>query len=226
MAAKSAPRTFKPTTAAWDDRVAHDAEGWTHKHYSAWAKSLTVPESRAFYTYRTPGAYWGINHYLRAGVLPRGHAQHSSLTTKDIDRLARTLDGAIARATIPEAVITYRTTALPKSVRTADGKIKLGATFFPRQFNSLSLNRGFALGFHRKRLQQGHDNVLLEVSVPAGTHAAAVDSALHGGARVTSGYTEQELLLGRDYGIKLVGEAMVDGEKIIRAEVVPPAKQR
>jgi hypothetical protein len=66
----------------------------------------------------------------------------------------------------------------------------------------------------------------LEVKVPAGTHAAAVDSALNAGELVTSGYTEQELLLGRQYGIKLLNEDVVGGVEIVHAEVVSPTGRR
>jgi len=172
---------------------------------SAWSARLSADERTAVNDY-TGVEYSTINPALRSGQVPA-----------DLQTQVDLIDAAIAKAEpLREGLTLYRTLDQAGASQTS-GLLELyqqsgsviGATYKDAAFLSTTSDRKVAEKDFEGQVQ-------LQIKVPAGVKGAAVKSVA-----VTK--KEQEVLLGRNTTLKIVGERYnrKTGRLTLKAEIVP-----
>lgn len=148
-----------------------DADRALTKTYSAWAANLSPDESDALLNYRGPTAY-PFNDTLRAG-----------LSNPYMDREVDRLDSALRGTRLPYTLDVWRGV---QSLGSLDGEV--GDVVSDAGYFSTSLDLPTA------QRRAGDSGTLIQLQVPAGTHAAYIE--MFGGVGKESD-KEYELLLPR-----------------------------
>lgn len=196
-AAKPAPASGdKPVTYTRREDRAAAAQQATSTH-GEWAKGLSKEQGKALDTYIGED-YKDVNKSLRDGKNPANHPG-----------LVEHMDAAIAAAPpLPHDAVMYRGIG-PGLAK----QLQPGATFEDKAYVSTSINRHVAENFA--------EDAMIEMHVPKGTKAAAVD-AMHPGQGDKS---ENEYILPRGSKFKVTGRRRGEGgNDIITMELVPHGK--
>ena len=161
--------------------------GWGEKHWKQWAEDLPPDQYSSVRGY-AGSDYVPINDHLRKGAKVPSHYAGS---TTFPDRIQH-IDHAISRASVPDDVIVYRGIKTRRAIPLAKMK---GKTIVDKGFVSTTLDREKAFSF-----VGGADEIFIcKIRVPKGTKAGYL------GLKEFPYASEQELLLGRNTKLKVLG---------------------
>jgi hypothetical protein len=191
-----APRPAAPEPLSFSH--AEEARKFTDRVYADWAGKLDAEEAGALTDY-SGSAYTAVNKGLREVDVP-----------DDLQNLVRSIDSAVRKAPpLPAPVRAYR------GIGKGSGQLsqlREGDVLTDQAFMSVSMDYNVAHGFS--------GDALLEITLPAGTRAASVDS-LYGEGEAEN--PESELVLPRGSGLRVVQRRFDSYRRryVISAEYVP-----
>ena len=146
----------------------------TREHYDEWANSLSDDEREALGRYKNTDDYMSLNSRLREGR-----------DLGDKAKLRDDIDTALSRAVLPEDVTVVRGMSFGIDRPAEWEGLRTGSTIQDRGYMSTT--------FDPKSAEEFGGQYVLHLHVPAGSHAAPIDS--FGNQR--TGY-EGEILVARD----------------------------
>lgn len=185
-----------------------------------WAEGLTAQQRAAMQEYLQEMAYDQINGYLRTGELKR----NADIAEPALKGIIRNMDSAIAANTLGGNLVVYRGMLDEEGTFDPGGKIRAGATFRDKGYTSVSVNEFIAEGYAGDTggVSEKRRAVLMEIHLPAGTHAAPLESIKDKGMEAWA--YNQELVLPRGMSFRVVSTHY--GARSVRVVLEPAPSRR
>lgn len=181
--------------------------------------AMSAPDAVAAYVGGQGRGYVQMNGYLRTGVLPAPHPLGRAMTEAQVATATRGIDHAIAaEPPLAKSTVLFRAidpTQMP-GYAAGSGK-RWRATINDQGFTSTTSSLSWATQFAG---HLGKKAAIVEIRVPAGTHALDVDAHGWGGI-----FREQEFILPRGGTYRITGTAKDAHGWHYVASYAPPGKR-
>lgn len=179
-------RSFSPIVTGEEDvaPVAETTPDDLLVDYREWQSDLTPEEAEALRSYQAAG-YHDINATLRG------------FGDVDVSDEVRAIDSALARAVLPSDVTVYRA-AVSEAFPAGD---LTGAVITDAGYVSTTVDPVIGQKFASFVVDAGNTPVLVEMRLPAGTHAGYLDGLL-------ADLGERELLLARNASFRVISDTL------------------
>jgi len=166
--------------------------------YKPWLDSLSKEEKHALGVYYGAGA-GRINTTLRLGI---------PFTEPSDEKNVKLIDQALNRSKVPENLVVFRGMRNPRLAKAIQEGRAMDVVFFEDGYTSTTTSKKIA---REKFTGPGDDTLIAEIRLPKGTK----------GGLISPDYSEEnEILLPRGMGYKVVGHHIEDGKKVVTLEIV------